>query len=68
MFFQKKIDHAFEELKKRSGKYDEKGKLIEDKQEDTEKGDFAAMLFAALKVFGPIFLVLIIILILTVPK
>ena len=68
MFFQKKIDRAFENLKKTSGKYDEKGNLIKEERQETEKGDFAAMFFAALKVFGPIFIVLIIILILTRPK
>lgn len=68
MFFQKKIDRAFDELKKTSGKYDEKGNLINTKQEKTEKGDFAAMFLAAAKVFGPIFIVLIIILILTRPR
>lgn len=68
MFFQKKIDRAFEHLKKTSGKYDEQGNLINKDVEDTEKGDFAAMFLAAAKVFGPIFLVLIIILILTIPK
>lgn len=68
MFFQKKIDRAFDELKKKSGKYDEKGNLINTEQEETEKGDFAAMFLAAAKVFGPIFIVLIIILILTRPR
>lgn len=68
MFFQKKIDRAFDELKKKSGKYDEKGNLIHTEQEKTEKGDFAAMFLAAAKVFGPIFIVLIIILILTRPR
>lgn len=68
MFFQKKIDRAFDELKKKSGKYDEKGNLIHTEQEETEKGDFAAMFLAASKVFGPIFIVLIIILILTRPR
>lgn len=68
MFFQKKIDRAFDELKKKSGKYDEKGNLIHNEQEETEKGDFAAMFLAAAKVFGPIFIVLIIILILTKPR
>ncbi len=68
MFFQKKIDRSFEELKKKSGKYDEKGNLIHTEQEEAEKGDFAAMFLAAAKVFGPIFIVLIIILILTRPR
>ncbi len=68
MFFQKKIDRAFEELKKTSGKYDEKGNLVDTKNEDTEKGDVTAMFLAAVKVFGPIFIVLIIILILTRPR
>lgn len=68
MFFQKKIDRAFDELKKKSGKYDEKGNLIHTEQEETEKGDFVAMFLAAAKVFGPIFIVLIIILILTRPR
>ena len=68
MIFQKKIDRSFEELKRKSGKYDEKGNLIHTEQEDTEKGDFAAMFLAAAKVFGPIFIVLIIILILTRPR
>ena len=68
MFFQKKIDRAFDELKKKSGKYDAKGNLIHTEQEETEKGDFAAMFLAAAKVFGPIFIVLIIILILTKPR
>ena len=30
MFFQKKIDRSFDELKKKSGKYDEKGNLIQE--------------------------------------
>ena len=68
MFFQKKIDRSFEELKKKSGKYDEKGNLIHKKKEKTEKGDVSAMFLASEKVFVPIFIVLIIILILTRPR
>lgn len=53
MFFQKKLDRAMEWIKPKSDNVD---KVDSDK---FEKNDLAAILIAALIVFGPIFLLLI---------
>ena len=62
MMFQKKVDRAMKWLKEKSNKnLDE----LEPKEYDNielEKNDFLALIISALMVFGPIILILIIIL------
>ena len=66
MFLQKKVDRAFKWLKEKNKLQDhsEENKEWEENDIELEKEDILAIVLSALIVFGPIFLVLIIILIL----
>lgn len=58
MLFKKKIDRAFDLLKEKNNIEDSNNKLGEE-EIYLEKNDYIAIILSAIIVFGPIFLVLI---------
>lgn len=62
MMFQKKVDRAMKWLKEKSNKNLDELEPKEYNNIELEKNDFLALIISALMVFGPIILILIIIL------
>jgi len=68
MLFQKKVDRALNWLKEKNSSAGKENNEFDGtiNQDELEKHDLAAMIISALLVFGPILIVLIIILILVI--
>ena len=68
MLFQKKLDRSFEYLKEEGEKHGEtlRDARKRDEHMKLEKTDIPAMIISALMVFGPIFLVLVILMLLCI--
>lgn len=67
MMFKKRIDRAFDWLREKTKGQDSNNDFNHEEEKiDLEKEDYIALALSALIVFGPIFLVLIIILLIVV--